>query len=314
MDELFGVKTSLSLATGELIEGWHYADTPVGYYIALDPDGTFIRFVPSGAWQGAGYDHNSPKALFRPHQYDELLETYEALRTELRTPLDLALSRLDINHLRRLSMRLSNIRDELQYDRRIRDRDEARLPLVLDARETYGALLDEIARSGVQDTLLEQRNRIREVVSEFTLPQIDAYYIHPSEVNYMIQLTKEKDELSETNLGKTLLQKLSPDVLVTPQEPNNESKESPDEKREQKAHRLRSAAAWLKVSSGGGLAAANLTLGAVAGVVSALPTLGLGTVAAVVGIATSTYTGLNAASDALKDMASNLERKSDKLQ
>lgn len=309
MESILGVKTRLSLNTGEVIDGWHYGDTPLGYYIALDPEAKVIRFVATEYLSVASYDHNSPKAQFQPPEFERMMKSYHDLRSGLWTPMSTVLDRLDLNHVRRLAKRISHNRNRLVYDRRGRFRDEVSLPLVLDIREAYEELLNEITDSGVQDILMERRGQIRDVISEFTLPQVDAQYIHPYELKQLIQLAKEKDNLSETNFGKTQLEKLSPDVLAVPEEPPDESKESRKENRERKVRRLRSAAAWIKISTGGGLAAANLTLGALAGVVSALPTLGLGTVAAVVGIATSTYTGLNAASDALKDMASNLEQK-----
>ena len=53
--------------------------------------------------------------------------------------------------------------------------------------------------------------------------------------------------------------------------------------------------------------ATNLGLGALVGVVAALPTLTMGSVAAAVAVAGSAYTGLNTSCDALKDLASALE-------
>ena len=77
------------------------------------------------------------------------------------------------------------------------------------------------------------------------------------------------------------------------------------------ARRLRKVAAFNKVALGGTFAACNLGLGAIAGVVTALPMLGIGTVGATAGVAGSMYVGLNGASDGLKEYASILEESYD---
>jgi hypothetical protein len=73
------------------------------------------------------------------------------------------------------------------------------------------------------------------------------------------------------------------------------------------AERLRIASAVGKLALGGTFAATNIGLGALVGIITALPTLTLGTVGAAAGIAASAYTGLNTSLDALKDLAAVVE-------
>ncbi len=71
---------------------------------------------------------------------------------------------------------------------------------------------------------------------------------------------------------------------------------------------MRSVTGWMQVLSGGALAVTNLGAGVVAGIVVGLPTLGWGTVPIALGVANSTFTGLNAAADALRGIYTHPEQ------
>ena len=71
--------------------------------------------------------------------------------------------------------------------------------------------------------------------------------------------------------------------------------------------RMRLFSATGKLVLGSAFASANLTLGSLAGIVGALPALTLGSVSAAVGVAGSTYTGLNLSLESIKEFAAALE-------
>jgi hypothetical protein len=313
-DEI-GRHANIGLKTGEVLEGWLYAEGPYGFLISLDLEGRTIRFVPRDLfdWGGfAGPGADLPTASFRK---DQLLDAIGKLGDDLNHPLTEALKRVDQNNLRRLGDRLQRSRTQLGFAQQELELDEAEnvsqteaIVLIMHASEIHRELLDELQLSGVTAVLHEHRQRIREVVSRDTIPLIDAQSSH-RHLDELIQLAVEQDRVSETRFGETYLIKLAPTAILNARVNEESGEEHPkkDKQSERSALRLKKIAAAMKITAGGSLTAVNVGVGCIVGLLSALPTLGLGTVAAAVGIATSAYTGLNAASDGLKDLASAIE-------
>jgi hypothetical protein len=119
----------------------------------------------------------------------------------------------------------------------------------------------------------------------------------------MIEDARTNDQLTETDFGKRLLKQITPERLQ-----EFEAKAATKNKPHWGLTALKLIAAGGKLTIGGGLAAVNISAGVFALVTSAVPTLGLGTVPAAVAIAGSTVTGLNSGCDALRDIATALEK------
>ena len=57
------VRIKLHLKDGGYVEGWEYGKTPLGYFVALDRQGTDIRFVPRNKYISASWN-NDDRAEF----------------------------------------------------------------------------------------------------------------------------------------------------------------------------------------------------------------------------------------------------------
>ena len=220
---------------------------------------------------------------------------------ELSESINRALDKLDYNRLRRLSLRAQTDTNALRHWREAAHREvfeEFPIDAALDGRASHAELLDEVNQSGIGEILHEKHELIRAHISRETLPLLDASITSRAEIDEMIALAQAINHLSESRLGLDWLHQITPAIMLRSAHPPESSP---------LAHRLHFIAALIKLTGGSGLAAANLALGVLAGAGTALPTLGLGTVAATIGIVTSAYTGLNSAADGLKDLASAID-------
>ncbi|HEY0072963.1 MAG TPA: hypothetical protein VGB77_02600 [Abditibacteriaceae bacterium] len=320
-----GSRVHVNLRNGDVVDGWVYGESLLGKYIALDPNAEIIRFIPDGTWQSAHYDHSNP-ARFNSiidNQYTSPVRGIRASES-LRNRAANALDKVDYNRVRRIHAKFETLQDQFYgpYDsmafqeHRLEDEQHTLLDVALELRSTYSELVEEVRRSGLSDVLLEDAEEIQQFISNEGLPIMDYWMLremrHRDEAFFllesMIYLARHTNLLAETNLGTYPLQGLDPGRIARHID-EQEAETQQEEESSPWPKRLKMTAAIGKVAVGGSLAAANICAGAFAGVVSALPTLGVGTVAGAVGVATSTYTGLNAACDGLKDLATAIESK-----
>jgi hypothetical protein len=176
--------------------------------------------------------------------------------------------------------------------------------------DAHKELLDELVRSNVDEQLVKHGSVIRRGIYPSTIPQIDGYISTSYDLNQLILFARERDNLSETALGRLYLEKISAADILEFEERRQKAqskREKTDDRALKTAKRMKKMAAGIKIFVGGCLAVTNITVGSLGGVIAGLPTLGLGTVPVAVGVATSTYTGLNVASDGLKDLAAAIE-------
>jgi hypothetical protein len=305
-----GTRIRVGVASGDIIEGWLYGENLLGVFISLDEWGRDIRFIPQGERKSVAYDIESSKAEFAT------TVSHDDLGKKFYKQTELALQRVDYNRIYRLGRRSRRIEDRVrsyqQDDHSLYGREsESSWALALEMRSTYAELLDELLRSGLGDVLLEFGGPIREQASLDSLPIIDG--VVSSAALDLVRELRESDSVQETNLGRDILRQVTPEVIVKAAQSEAGSGSLPTELQHTEAEhsvwakRLKRMAAVGKMALGGGFTASNIGLGVVAGVFAALPTLGLGTVAAAVGIMTSSYTGLNAAVEGVKDIATTFE-------
>jgi hypothetical protein len=309
-----GRRIVVRLRKGETVEGWDFGQSPLGQYVALDREASHIRFLPEGTYESCSYSYEDMANV------RSIIDTsYEAARRpieangELADALRAALDRTDFNEIRRLAKAFEELRKRFQgsYDdlRLVAPRDDigsgSASETVLEARVRYLQLLDELGRSGMLPLLVEHSAVIR----RSPLPYFERWYFDRNDDGILLETLYWSARSKEPSLGedgnRSILERMPIRVLVrsiedqTPNEPIAEPKGMPK--------RLRVIAAAGKMVVGGGLATANLSAGLIAGIFAAIPTLGLGAIAGAVGVATSAYTGLNAACDGVKDLASALE-------
>jgi hypothetical protein len=308
----YGKKVRVELkGTGEAVEGWLLEETPRGLYLSLDPDGKVIRLVQQDTVRVIFDIRDVGKAPFVPPDHEENAKKIEDLAKKIDRPVRDALDRLDHNRTKRLAVTIRDTLDQLEgyrFEESKRDIPGTELPpygLFVSARNTHAEVLDEVRRSGLEDVLRANASSLRQVISRDTLPQMDSEAVPLAEVDEMIKLTREQDLLSETDFGRQWVYQpitINIQVGVPPQPPTG-----PATPKHERDH-IRSVTGWMKVLSGGALAVTNLGAGVVAGIVVGLPTLGWGTVPIALGVANSTFTGLNAAADALRGIYTHPEQ------
>jgi hypothetical protein len=293
----YGVRVTVDLHRGKPVEGWLVGETALGLYVALDPEGENVRFVPSGKYSHIAYDHDAPRAAEGFAQIAK--ERIDAFVETAGKSLTRALDKLNYGRLRYLGNRFRDA-DNMPESEHPNDDLLRYLPL----RQDYIQLLDELSDAGVLEVIVEKGDEIRDLVSPATMPAIDAEVVHPMRLRGIMENARKTNLVSLTRGGRQYVEQITSErVIAAIRQPA----ETVDRQKKRLPKYLRLIGASGKIVVGSSLTVANVSLGVMAGVVGALPTLGLGTVAAAVGIATSTYTGLNSACDALKDLASALD-------
>jgi cob(I)alamin adenosyltransferase len=263
-------------------------------FVAIEPSGRKdVRFFParqiksltllSGVQKADFFD---PKAAAALHD----------LQAKIENPIKATLRYIDYALLRKL---LEQFAEEQQRLRVSGESSEA-ISAAADLLRAYRELIKELERKKLLDILLENQTEIRENLSFDTLPALDGQVIPAETLSRLIAEARESRNFGESDGGRVYLNRLSEEMIIAALKSNRpEEVKKPD----RVGHFMRITAAIGKIAVGGSLAAANVGLGLFAGVVSALPTLGVGTVAAAIGVVTSAYTGLNAGCDGLKDLS-----------
>ncbi len=306
--EDYGVRVTVELHRGEPVEGWLVGETALGLYVALDPEGQNVRFVPSGQYSHIAYDRDAPGAgtgfaQVSKQQMDAFLNTTGKALTR-------ALDKLNYGRLQFLGRRF---RDTQDLDEQVGVLDDYDVDLLryeidllryLPLREDYIQLLDVLSDAGVLEVIVEKGDEIRDLVSPASLPAIDAELVDPGRLIDIMGFARKANLVSSTRGGRQYVEQITTERVIAAIRQPAETVQGQKKKRLPKYLRLIGASG--KIALGGSMAVTNVALGTLIGVVSALPTLGFGTVATPLGLAISTFTGLNWACDGLKDLASAL--------
>lgn len=296
--------TKVHLHNGDTIEGWVYAETHQAFYISLDFNGENIRLIPRGKYQAISYSDENISKVIKDRCAEP--ENIYRLNEQIDQPLKTALGKIDQNLISRLGQSLNLARPELMHYEHFRYDEENALKLVKNVFETNNVLRYELLMSEVDKVILEHSEEIQKIISTSTLPLIDGY-VHPHDIEQLIQFAKKQNYVSETNLGSSYADKIRADDILELAE--DQEKKEEKSKKDNRPRKIRKISAGFKIANGGVDTAANIAIGSLVGIVSALPTLGIGAVAASVGIATSIYTGLNTTCEGLKDLATAIENK-----
>jgi hypothetical protein len=303
------------LDDNSVVEGWDFGETPLGQYVAQDREARNIRFVPRGLYRRTNYEYGD--VIDVESAVDAFYARAGARRhdeapPELAEAISHALDRTDFNEVRRLHRTFEELQHRFtgSYEAlELRTGPEEAAPepadKVLQVRDAHRRLLEEVDRSGVLAVLIEHG----ELILAYPLPQLDwvasGRFDESLLLEAMCAVARERPALPRDG-GRAMLDQVEAAAIVDGLREEQPEK-PPDGSKSRWPRRLRLIAAAGKIATGGNLATANIGVGLIAGVASALPTLGLGAIAGVVGVATSAYTGLNAAFDGVKDLATALE-------
>jgi hypothetical protein len=293
------IKVTVHLGKDGNVEGWDYGENSLGFYVALDGEGRDIHFIPIDRISSVSWHHEAKRARFSDDigtDLDGLHKWAREFEKRLWRPLEL----VDYNYIRRISSHLRGLRS-LFHSRDTR----VGLYEITAIYDAHIALFNQLQNSGLEEVFEEEDKVLRSRIIRHVLPAAEADVVNTRELESVLATVKEAPEHHNRS---QLLSAVTPDTIeeyiyASGAEDGGKLGESNTLPR-----RLKIVSAAGKFALGGLFASANLGLGAFAGVVSALPTLTLGTVSAAVGVAASTYTGLNTSLDALKDMAAAIER------
>jgi hypothetical protein len=237
----------------------------------------------------------------------------ERFNDELSEAVIESFSKIDYNRVRRIASRFRTQQNEIEM---IEYQSSFEVPpdLVFRLTDNYAELLDEIERSGLEPILVEYSDRIEFFVSRDTLPSLDSQAGESEEqddIGKMISVIKERNQIVQTRSGRDSLEQITAEKVIPAEtvERDQQSLTAPSEadRVRVRARRMRKIAALGKAALGGALTATNIGLGITTGVVTALPTLGVGTVGAAAGLVASSATGVNYVCDGLKEYATILE-------
>jgi hypothetical protein len=312
-----GQHVVVTLRTGDSVSGWLFAETPLGIYVALDREGQNVRFVPKDRWGGTSYSYDDVVEFLRtPDDLNRASDGHRHASKKLAEAAETALERFDYNAIRRVYTDLAHQASRFRGWQggftfvRTSEEDATLGDVAVTVRTRYVDLLRELERCGLDRVLEERSDELRAIAHHYGLPYFDLAFAGASEdeqrfvlEGFLLSL-RDHDLVRELDFGRLVLPRvtnLALALLPDVEEPLIE--ERPGKEGDNVPRRLRKAAAVGRVAVGSALAAANVTAGVFAGIVAALPTLGLATMAGAVSVVTSTYTGLNAACDGLKDLA-----------
>jgi hypothetical protein len=233
----------------------------------------------------------------------DALQAAHEFREQFEDVIENLLQRTDFNRVSRIAKQFGRLRRESDID------GSFGLHHILEARRMSAELFDELERTGLLAFLACHGSQIRRFVSRDTLPVIDAGLASGHEIDDMVCRGRESD-LMKSLFDARRLRTMDADEsarIIASLVSGGRTKYKDGEHASRWARRMRLFSATGKLVLGGAFASANLTLGSLAGVVTALPTLTLASLNAAVGIASSTYTGLNLSLDAVKEFAAALE-------
>lgn len=310
-----GTNITIEFPDGSHLRGWLYHGDYLthvlgGRLVALDREGKELRFVTfrHGEWSsvhiGGGEYITFPE--------DAALEQIDELEETIERPMRDALDRLDYNELKRLAEAHHHLASRAARQRwyiNAAPEVDTFVETALVAKTEYLHLLAQLKKSRISDLMVTHAERLSKAIAANTLPGIDADVVDDipdPELQTLFTLylrLREHERLIELDCGEALVQEITTDRLLEVHRYAAERTESfVNPKQSGAGHEpnkpgpvwptaVKRTAAIGRLATGGSFVAANLGLGSIVGVVSTLPTLTLGSVAAVIAIATSCYTG-----------------------
>ena len=301
---------------GEVV-GWIRGAVPGGLLIALDREGRDIRLVRNIT--SSRYDPKD-RAEFAVANAEEVDKKLNDLNRALKSRLDQSFAALDTRPLQRFSERAPVLMDEIhrslteREDRRYRFAEETPADNLVDylsargdeVTELHADIFYELERSKIADTVGEFGNELSRLPLNHALPYFDSelvggWRIMEEKESIKREVWTPAQHLKTLNSAQRVRAQLLSNAVFRSTQPRDRSK-----RREEKSERQerRDFSKWtgasLRAIAGTSLIAADATFGVTAGLMSTITSIGLTAVPVYVGVATSIYTGLVQAADALE--------------
>ena len=313
----------------QTIEGFLFWDAEGGIAVALDNERRDVRFIGRAdileiTETAAGAGAATGAIPLEPHPQ-------VSLGSVINREIDDTLDRISFDEVRRIHARLRGLHDKYQGYLEFTSLGsrlfvcETWLGDLPEIRDSYRSLVDELTKAGMMKILAEHDEAFRRIAGPLSLPLLDAALLDSATLESFIETSKrlgvdDSPRLTDERMIVALMGLVSDDAITkfeTKVRADKEARNLPygatldsiesqtTKKTLVKATRIISAST--KLLAGAGLLAGNITLGCFAGVLQSLPSLAMGTVAGATAVAASCYTGLNGASDGLKELGNALE-------
>jgi hypothetical protein len=270
-----GAKISIFTKNHEAIAGWLVYQDPLKVIVAMDVRRENLRTILTRDILELHIDSKDDNRIATPIGYERLqrMDDFEPVLNNSVAP---ALQNVDYRLLLRNAHRLRQMGERAQRSETNRPDGQAP-PLIISPRQAYESLdlslelLAEMQRTGLLSLIYEYPEDLRKIVHEETIPAFDAAWVGVESSHQMVSLAQEsKEDLKETA-----------DAILEARD---------------KVWTRKDVGRWVDgggdVVLGATMATANVAAGVAAGILGLLPTLGIGTVGAVLGAATSAVTGL----------------------
>jgi hypothetical protein len=270
-----GAKISIFTKNNEVIAGWLVYQDPLKLIVAMDVKRENLRTILTRDILELVIDSNDENRIAPAIDFERLrrMNDFEPVLNRNVAP---AVENVNYRLLLRNAHRLREMLVQAQRSGTNRPDGQAPAPLI-SPRQAYESLdlslelLAEMQRTGLLSVIYEYPEELRQIVHEETIPAFDAAWVGVESSHQMVSLAQDrKEDLQETT-----------DAIVEARE---------------KVWTRKDTARWIDgggdVVLGATMATANVAAGVAAGILGLLPTLGIGTVGAVLGAATSAVTGL----------------------
>ncbi len=340
------IGTACSVYKGtQPITGWMYGATKDAYYVATDCDARRIKYIRRSAVTKIEYHRNIERGRFAKdlEAINNLMKLHQSLAVKLNAAVGMVVpatvrdqldriehNRQHINHIYLNYLDHSTYHQRRGYAPMYRSADRWRAAVKLHRlasseivrllRESYwlyDRLLDKLSESGVYSILIDNKNGIKSVLSESTLPQEDAFWADEETLKSVIAEATGDRDLPEIATSKGIIQQfLKQDLHLSDGLPKSfpqDVDQVPDERLPKPRQitpswrkNMKVAAASNRLAAGTCMGLGNLALGVLQSVFDVMPSLGQTPVPIAVGVSGSIYVGLTQVSEGLEKLADAL--------
>lgn len=290
-----GVKITVTTKNSTELTGWLLSRPPNGIFLALDEKGENIQFIPQQDFQSSRFEHEAKKANFALSE--KTLQSIETFREEIKANSLIALQKIDYNLIRRISNEYKLIYENSRGDHH--HLNELNLmDTIIRVDSLNRELGGEIDSSGLGEIIMINGKTIQGFLCKETLPALDGYIMPYRDLDELLRFALENNLIKDQRYFREAL-------AIETDELSSLTKEESENNHQQVFEKWK---AISRITSGGLLTSGNLTLGLVTGIVTSVPTLGIGGVGVVLGIMGSAFTGLNKCLDGIKSLFTRSKR------
>lgn len=247
----------------------------------------------------------------------EYLEENHFKIHEISSELTDSLNKIDYNYIRKLLTKIGPAEGHSFF---VDDWDipPVNIQRAINAFKTSQEVFNIVSESKLVEVLIKNSDFFKEIISKETIPDFDKYLLKERHIDYLITLVRNHNlfsSLSDMEIKKYLTSRIDEYELAEKLRVELNSSVRWDERiilkdEVSKNKRKKYLANIGKGVIGGVLALGNISLGVIAGSSLTIPGINGASIPIAIGIANSTYTGLNGLMDSFKAIADDIKKES----